>query len=58
MRPAMHTMSIATLLILSMSPAYAQSTVDPSGHWEGSVQGLARFELDLMKTPQGQLAGT
>jgi hypothetical protein len=39
----------------------AQSAIDPSGHWEGSVQTPEtelRIEIDLTKSSRGELTGT
>ena len=48
--------------LLAPAPsAIAQSAVDPSGHWEGSVQIPGReviFEVDLARNAKGELSGT
>jgi hypothetical protein len=49
---------LAVLSSSSLSPLHAQAPADPSGHWEGSVQGMARFELDLARNDSGVLIGT
>jgi hypothetical protein len=52
---------IAAWLLAPVTPLHAQSVVDPTGHWEGSVQipdAVMRFEVDLTKTSTGELAGT
>lgn len=62
MRLNTHIQSIA-LAALLLSPArllYAQ-TVDPAGHYEGTVSspaGEMTLEIDLSRTANGQLAGT
>jgi hypothetical protein len=49
-------------LLLAPAPSVlAQSAVDPSGHWEGSVQIPGRdviFEVDLVRNASGELSGT
>jgi hypothetical protein len=49
-------------LLLSPPPALlGQAAVDPSGHWEGTVQVPnmeLRIEVDLAKNGKGELAGT
>jgi hypothetical protein len=52
---------LAALLLLPASPLRAQSTVDPTGHWEGTVQiqdAMVAIEIDLTKNATGELAGT
>jgi hypothetical protein len=49
------------LLLLSASSLRAQPAVDPSGHWEGSIQIPDReltFEVDLARNEKGELSGT
>ena len=61
MRVATRLVVFASCLLVSATPTYAQSPVDPSGHWEGFVQVPDRaisIELDLAKKPSGELAGT
>jgi hypothetical protein len=60
----MHTFTptlLAALLLLPASPLRAQSTVDPTGHWEGTLQiqdAMMAIEIDLTKNAKGELAGT
>jgi hypothetical protein len=52
---------LAALLLLPASPLRAQSTVDPTGHWEGTVQiqdAMVAIEIDLTRNSKGELAGT
>jgi hypothetical protein len=56
---------VASLVIVfasgGASGARAQSAIDPSGHWEGSVQvpgNSLPFAIDLGKDDKGQLIGT
>jgi len=52
---------IAVLLFLPAPSVFAQTTVDPSGHWEGVVkvpEKEMKIEIDLAKNGQGNLAGT
>jgi hypothetical protein len=54
------------LLLIGLSAAVpysllAQSAVDPSGHWEGTIETPEtelRIEIDLTKGSKGELAGT
>lgn len=49
-------------LLFSPAPSLlAQTPVDPSGHWEGTVQAPnmdVKIEVDLTKNSKGELAGT
>lgn len=48
-------------LVVAPVRARAESNVDPSGHWEGSVQApnqAVSIEVDLAKNARGQLFGT
>jgi hypothetical protein len=48
-------------LLLSSPLARAQSPIDPSGHWDGSLQLPAMdvgFQIDFAKNANGELAGT
>ena len=49
-------------LLLTLAPSvHAKSAIDPSGHWEGSVQIPGReviFEVDLARSAKGELSGT
>jgi len=52
---------LAALLFLTSSTLHAQTPVDPSGHWEGTIQipdTQLDIELDLSKNSKGELAGT
>jgi hypothetical protein len=53
---------LLTALLLSRAPSLlAQTAIDPSGHWQGTIQapGMAlEFEMDLAKYASGELAGT
>jgi hypothetical protein len=58
-----HTLTVVTVALTCSltSSLTAQTGVDPSGHWQGSVsspRGEMRFELDLQKNDTGELAGT
>jgi len=49
------------LLLLPMLSLLAQSAVDPSGHWEGTIKTPnmdLNIEIDLTKNSKGELAGT
>jgi hypothetical protein len=61
MRPITRRLMIAALLLLSASSLSAQTAVDPSGHWEGTIQAPnmeMKIEIDLAKNAKGVLAGT
>jgi hypothetical protein len=52
---------IASLLLFAVPSLRAQAPVDPSGHWEGSIQAQSvelRFEVDLATNSKGDLVGT
>lgn len=53
---------IAIALIFSFSAAFrAQTTADPSGHWDGGIQTpemSISIQVDLVRNGAGQLAGT
>jgi hypothetical protein len=53
---------VALLLVVPAPALLAQSAVDPSGHWEGSIQMQPNMaidiEIDLAKNAVGDLAGT
>jgi hypothetical protein len=54
------TLIVLATLLLSSPLARAQSPVDPSGHWEGSLQLPAMdvaFQIDFVKQASGELAG-
>jgi hypothetical protein len=55
------TLLLAALCLLSSGPVRAQQAVDPTGHWEGTIQapGMAiGFEIDFAKNEKGVLTGT
>ena len=55
------TSLVAAFLLLAAPFARAQAPVDPSGHWEGSVQipgTELNIEVDLTKNSQGGITGT
>ena len=50
----------AAVLAASVSAARAQGAVDPSGHWEGTVQVPdmpVQVEIDLTRNSRGELSG-
>ena len=52
---------LAALLLLPAPFLLGQTAVDPSGHWEGTVQipnMELKIEIDLAKNSKGELAGT
>ena len=52
---------IAAFVLFLASLVGAQTAIDPSGRWEGAVQipnMELKIEIDLTKTPGGDLAGT
>lgn len=61
MRPFTQMLLLAALLVVPAPSLFAQTAVDPSGHWEGAVQAPGmevKFEIDLTKDSKGELAGT
>lgn len=61
MRRFTRMLVIAALLLSPARSVLAQTAVDPSGHWEGKVEAPnmdMRFEIDLAKNTNGELAGT
>ena len=62
MRPLTHLLTLATLLLLPAPSLLAQPAVDPSGHWEGTIQAqpnmAMKVEIDLARNGKGELAGT
>jgi|SRR5580765_6923218 hypothetical protein len=53
--------AFAVALLLVASTAGAQSTIDPSGHWKGTIEipnNPTAFEIDLARTGNAGLAGT
>jgi hypothetical protein len=52
---------VTSLLLAPATSLLAQTAVDPSGHWEGTVQlpdTAVNVEIDLMKNGKGEFAGT
>jgi uncharacterized protein (TIGR03067 family) len=48
-------------LLLLPAPLLAQSGLDPSGHWEGTIQSPTQavsIEVDLAKNARGEIVGT
>ncbi len=61
MRPLLKTPWFVVLLLSSATTLHAQTTADPSGHWEGTISapfGEVRIEVDLTKNAKGELSGT
>ena len=61
MRDFARMLVLAALLLLPVPALRAQTAVDPSGHWEGTIQTPnmdVRIEIDLAKNSNGDLAGT
>jgi hypothetical protein len=55
------TSLVAAFLLVAAPFARAQTPVDPSGHWEGSIQipgTELNIEVDLTKNSQGGITGT
>ena len=55
------TLLLAALCLLSSGPVRAQQAADPTGHWQGTVQGPGMaigFEIDFAKNEKGVLTGT
>jgi hypothetical protein len=55
-----HSIAV-TVLLLSTTPLLYAQTVDPAGHYEGSVSspaGELTLEIDLTRAASGQMAGT
>lgn len=51
---------ITALLLAAASPSFAQTAVDPTGHWEGTVRAPEmelKIEVDITKNSKGQLSG-
>lgn len=66
MRPYTRLFLLSALLLLPAPSLRAQTAVDPSGHWEGSIQVnnpddasvvQLSMEVDLAKTSKGDFAG-
>ena len=52
---------LAALLLLPASALRAQTAVDPTGHWEGTLQvqdTMMNIEIDLTRNSKGEWAGT
>jgi len=61
MRTSIRLLITAALLVVPASSLRAGTAVDPSGHWEGTIQApnmQVRVEIDLAKNGKGELAGT
>ena len=61
MRADTRMLLVASLLLAPAPSVLAQAGVDPSGHWEGTVQlpnMAVTVEVDLTKNSKGELAGT
>jgi hypothetical protein len=61
MRTSIGLLIAAALLVVPASSLRAQSAVDPSGHWEGTIQAAntpVKVEIDLAKNGKGEPAGT
>ncbi len=61
MHRAHRTPSLFVLLLFSGTFLHAQTVVDPSGHWEGTIKAPekeVRIEIDLAKNSRGELAAT
>jgi hypothetical protein len=61
MHPVTRMLLIAALVLSPVPRLLAQTTVDPSGHWEGTIQVPqmdVKIEIDLAKNSKGELAGT
>jgi hypothetical protein len=61
MRTSIRLLITAALLVVPASSLRAGTAVDPSGHWEGTIQAAnmqVRVEIDLAKNGKGELAGT
>jgi hypothetical protein len=60
--PRLHrTLVLSALVLAPLALLRAQSAVNPSGHWEGSVQvpdNPVKVEIDLAKNAKGELGGT
>jgi hypothetical protein len=52
---------LAALLLFPASALSAQTAVDPTGHWEGTIQvqdTMINIEIDLTRNSNGELSGT
>jgi len=60
MRSPLRTVIIVSMLFAPIA-ARAQTTVDPSGHWEGAISapfGEIPFQVDLARNSEGKLVAT
>ena len=59
---AFSQLALAAALALGLAaPARAQAPLDPTGHWEGTIDAQGnelRFELDVIRGDTGHLVGT
>ena len=61
MRTSIRLLIAAALLLVPASSLRAQTAVDPSGHWEGTIQApdmKVKVDIDLAKNGKGEFAGT
>jgi len=61
MRNYSRSIIVVAILAAGVSVAQAQNAVDPSGHWEGTIQVPdmpVQVEVDLTRNSKGELAGT
>jgi hypothetical protein len=61
MRTSIRLLIAAALVLVPASSLRAQTAVDPSGHWEGTIQAPnmpVKVDIDLAKNGKGELAGT
>ena len=61
MRTFTRLFMLAAMLLMRAFSLLAQPTVDPSGHWEGTINAPSMevtIEIDLAKNAKGELAGT
>jgi hypothetical protein len=59
----MNTTTLALVFVVASTvpAAHAQTSVDPTGHWKGTIDistGPVDFEMDLGRNPRGELIGT
>jgi len=61
MRIFVNALVVSLLAVLATSPAAAQATVDPTGHWEGTItapMGQIDFEIDVVRDATSALSAT
>ena len=61
MRNYFRSIIVVAILAAGVSVAQAQNGVDPSGHWEGTIQVPdmpVQVEVDLTRNSKGELTGT